>query len=156
MEDASRQNHPTPASPGLHPAGSHPVRSIDSAWYGFLVMCFMVVGLAGLFGTYAAQIPFQRAEAAQQLLDRLAALPDPADWRVLQGQMGDNAAILNQASLAPAARIAQARAATRTRAMAEAADLGRRARVVIGIITLGGALFGCILLGAAANQRRQA
>lgn len=127
-----------------------PAAKLDSAWYGFLCMAFIVVGLAGIFGTYIAQIPYERAEMAQRLLDRAAsgqAIP-PGAW-------GDNASIMDRASEPLAQRIGAARAATRARASAEARDLARRARVLIAVITAGGALFSCVLLGAAASQRRR-
>ncbi len=138
----------------------NPSRSLDSAWYGFLIVCFAVVGLAGLFGTYATQIPYQRGEAAQQSLDLLATAQNPADWDALRAKLAtdqpdENAAILNQTNLDRAQRIAQARAATRARTLLEAADIALRVRVVLGVITLGATLFGCLLLGTAANQRKQ-
>jgi len=128
---------------------------IDSAWYGFLVMGFAVVGLAGIFGTYACQLPFQRGEAAEQVLDRAAATRGSADITAMQSDLGDNYRILADTHTPLAARIASARAATRQRTMLDARDIARRLRVVIGVITGGGALFGCMLLGAAAHQRKE-
>ena len=95
-----------PQSPDANP-------KIDSAWYGFLIMSFVVVGLAGLFGTFATQIPYERGEIAQKLLDHLAADQDPAEWAALKNDMGDNATILNQTSIPIAERITEARAASR-------------------------------------------
>ena len=129
---------------------------LDSAWYGFLIVGFAVVGLAGVFGTYATQLPYQRGEAAQQVLDRAAAARTPADLAAMKDDLGDNTGNLARPGLPPADRIAAARAATRARAAREAAAVARGLRLDIGLLTLGSALFGCFLLGASANQRASA
>ena len=126
---------------------------LDSAWYGFLIVGFAVVGLAGVFGTYATQLPYQRGEAAQQVLDRAAAARTPAQLAALSSDLGDNAGILDRDSEPLADRIAAARTATRARATAEAAAVARGLRLDIILLTIGSALFGCFLLGASANQR---
>ena len=126
---------------------------LDGAWYGFLLMVFAVVGLAGIFGTYASQIPYLRGEAAEQVLDRAALARTPADLATLKDDLGDNTAILARTDLPLSQRITEARAATRARTARDAADFATRARVVIGVITCGSALFGCMLLGTAAHQR---
>ena len=133
-----------------------PSPKLDSAWYGFMVVAFAVVGLAGIFGTYASQIPYERGEAAEQVLDRAAAARTPADLAAMKDDLGDNTGILARPGLPPADRIAAARAATRARAAREAAAVARGLRLDIGLLTLGSALFGCFLLGASANQRASA
>lgn len=130
-------------------------KRIDSAWYGFLAITFAVVGLAGLFGSYACQVPYRRGEGAEQVLDRAAATHSMAELAAMKNDLGDNAAIMLRADQPLADRVVAARAATRARVVLDAADIGRRIRVVIGVITLVSALFGCALLGAAANQRRR-
>jgi len=126
---------------------------LDGAWYGFMAVGFAVAGLAGVFGTYASQIPYQRAEIAEQVLDRAALAGSPAALAAMTAELGDNAAILARTDLPLAGRIAAARAATRARAAAQAADVARGLRLDIGMITLGSAAFGCFLLGAAAKQK---
>jgi len=129
---------------------------LDSAWYGFLIVGFAVVGLAGVFGTYATQLPYQRGEAAQQVLDRAAAARTPAQLAALSSDLGDNAGILDRDSEPLADRIAAARTATRARTTAEAAAVARGLRLDIILLTIGSALFGCFLLGAAARQDAKA
>jgi len=128
---------------------------IDSAWYGFVAMCFAVVGLAGIFGTYASQLPYQRGEAAEQVLDRAAGARSASELAAMKSDLGDNAAILARADVPLGDRIVAARAATRLRTARDAADIATRLRVVIGVVTAGAALFGCMLLSAAAKQRRE-
>jgi len=126
---------------------------LDSAWYGFLIVGFAVVGLAGVFGTYAAQIPYERSEVAEQVLDRAATARTPADLAAMKTDLGDNAVILEQTSEPLPDRIAAARAATRARADGQAAAVAHGLRLDIILLTIGSALFGCFLLGASANQR---
>ena len=125
---------------------------LDSAWYGFLVIVFLVAGLAGIFGTYAIQVPYQRGEAQQQLIDRIA--QDPAQLSALKDELGATAAPLSRADLSSDQRIVAARALARAATIADGADIAARLRVLITVITLGCTLFGCVLMGAAASQRK--
>jgi len=126
-----------------HAAAKIPRRRIDGAWYGFLTVGFLVIGLAGIFGTYASQVPYQRGELAA------------AELAGLKSELGDNAAIMARQNVPLAENITAARAATRARAGAEAAGVAHGLRLDIGLITVGCALFGCFLLGASGNQARK-
>jgi len=138
-----------------HAAAKIPRRRIDGAWYGFLTVGFLVIGLAGIFGTYASQVPYQRGELAEQVLDRAAATHNAAELAGLKSELGDNAAIMARQNVPLAERIAAARAATRVRAADEATGVAHGLRLDIGLITVGCALFGCFLLGASGNQVRE-
>ena len=58
-------------------------------WIAFLLACFAVVGLMGLFASYAAPLPYERAAARDAVLDQglragdskpaLEALREPLD-----------------------------------------------------------------------------
>ena len=45
------------------------VKHGSGAWTGFLVMAFVILGLCGLFATYAVQLPYQREAYAEARLD---------------------------------------------------------------------------------------
>ena len=96
-----------------HAAAKIPRRRIDGAWYGFLTVGFLVIGLAGIFGTYASQVPYQRGELAEQVLDRAAATHTAAELAGLKSELGDNAAIMARQNVPLAENITAARAATR-------------------------------------------
>ncbi len=125
--------------------------SADTAtWTGFLIMAFAVVGLVGAFSTYAAQLPFDRAYARSQTLDRVvdaahAANPAPA-LEALRPLLGDSA----DRVLSGPGTIESRAAAERSRMLAdlhaESADYGLRLRVVIAAFTAAAALFGAMVL----------
>ncbi len=121
-------------------------------WIGFLAMAFVVVGLAGIFGTYAAQLPLQRELARQATLDQAAALaaqPDQtAALDALRPALGDSAAAILDAK-GPGdlgRRIAAERVAVRAQFSAEADDDALRLRILIAVVTLAGALFGAAVV----------
>lgn len=122
----------------------------DPTWAAFLAMAFVVVGLAGLFASYAVPLPLERALARDATLDAALAAsrgPDPAAaLAALRDDLGDSADVV----LAPggdlAARIGAERIAMRTRLRAEADAVARRTRWLLGIVTLMGAAFGVAIL----------
>ena len=65
------------------------------ATLGFLVMAFAVVGLVGIYASFAAPLPLQRALARDTALDAAlaaAASPDPqAALKALARRLGDSA-----------------------------------------------------------------
>ena len=122
----------------------------DLTWAAFLAMAFVVVGLAGLFASYAVPLPLQRAVARDAALD--AALvaahgPNPAAaLEALRPDLGDSADVV----LAPGgdidARIAAERAAMRGRLQAEADAVALRTRWLLCVVTLMAAAFGVAIL----------
>jgi hypothetical protein len=128
--------------------------SIDPSWYAFLVLAFAVVGLTGLFATYAAPIPLHRAIDREAALTAAAETTDPQALAALRPRLGDSA----DAVLAPGpdreARIAAERIAMRARLEREAAITATRLRWLIVIITLAAAVFGAVLLGVVGRQNR--
>ena len=124
------------------------------AWTAFLAMAFAVVGMTGVVGTYAAQIPLQRALVHEALLDRIllaAQAPDPAPaLAALRPEasaiLADQAAPVLDGPGPLATRVADARARLQTDFTAEAADVGFRLRIVICVFAVVGMLFGAIVL----------
>jgi len=119
----------------------------------FMAMSFAIVGLTGIFATYAVPLPLERALAREATLDEAARAvrasnPDAA-LAALAPRLGDSASALAGATASDIdARIADARAASRAAFQTEASVVALRVRVMIGIVTLMGALFGIILIGA--------
>ena len=108
-------------------------------WLAFLSMCFAVVGLAGLFATFAAPLPYQRAIHRLDALDRGEAMPPQSSSQVsrpgaVAGPPPSRAAILADAER-------------------EAASVAFRLRFLLIVLTLVAAGFGS---GVMLLYRRQA
>lgn len=120
---------------------------------GFLVCCFAVVGLVGLFATFAAPLPLQRAMAREETLDAAQEAlsgPDPAAAiAALKDRLDDSAPALIPLPANPQAAIAAERVAMRARQRAEAEAVGARMRLMIGIVTVMAAVFGTAVTGFA-------
>ena len=122
-----------------------------NAAQGFLLACFIVVGLVGVMVTFIAPLPSARAMRREAALDQVmlvAAAPDAgAALERLRPMLDDSAAAvlppgqpITLAALAP--RVMAERQAMRARFEAEQAALGFRLRVLIGVVTFMGAGFG--------------
>ncbi len=122
----------------------------------FMAMSFAIVGLTGIFATYAVPLPLERALARETALDDAAEAargPDPAAaLAALAPRLDDSAAVLAGDAAGIESRITAARETSRAAFQAEAAIVAVRVRVMIGIVTLMGAVFGVILLGARSRQ----
>jgi hypothetical protein len=138
--------------------GGGPGGSKDgSTWAGFLVMAFAVVGLVGGMGTYAAQIPYERAFARSQALDQaLAAATAPdasARLAALRPALDDSADHIISAANQPLPDMRALVATERARMFAafetDAHDTGRRVRLALAGFTATGALFGVLVLNLA-------
>lgn len=121
-----------------------------ATWAAFLVMAFLVVGLIGLFASYAVPLPLDRALARDAALDEaLAAAHGPAAQagiEALRDRLADSAEALLPVGGDMDARIAHERAAMRARLSAEAGEVAARTRWMICIITLMAAGFGVAVL----------
>lgn len=119
-------------------------------WAAFLAMAFVVVGLAGLFASYAAPLPLQRALARELALDAAQAAlrgPDPAKaLEALRPRLGGSAAVLLPPSGDMEAKIAAERIAMRARLEAEADAVATRTRWLLALVTVLGAVFGAAIL----------
>jgi hypothetical protein len=119
-------------------------------------MAFAIVGLAGIFGTYAAPVPFGRALAREAVLDRVlaaASAPDEATrLATLRPALGESAGAVLSGPGTLAERVARERERVRARYARQAADLGARLRLLIGVVTFAAALFGLAMLGVGRGE----
>ncbi len=63
----------------------------QATWTAFLLMCFALVGLTGMFASYAVAIPLDRTLARTAVLDGVLAegrQPDPARQATLRMMLG--------------------------------------------------------------------
>ena len=123
---------------------------IDVTWTAFLVMCFAVVGLVGVFGTFASALPLRRELAREATLDEAAAAlrgPDPAKAiAALKPRLDDSAPALMPMPADPVAAIAAERVAMRARFLAEAEATQYRMQLMILIVAAMAAVFGSAIL----------
>jgi hypothetical protein len=123
------------------------------AWIGFLCMAFAVVGLTGLFATYAAPLPRERELAREVALDdALARGPDPAALEALRDRLDDSAAAVLTGDAPLAERVQAERLAMRARFDAEAAATDTRLRWLVCVVTLMAASFGAAIIGGMARR----
>ncbi len=121
-------------------------------WIGFLTMTFAIVGLLGLFASFAAPLPLERALARETTLDQALAAGDAkAALEPLRDRLDDSAATVIDGAGPLAARVAAARVAMRVSLQHEADAVGQRLRLMLGVVTLVAAGFGAFLLRAVAN-----
>ena len=104
-------------------------------WVAFLLMCFAMTGLVGLFASYATSIPLERALYRNAVLDQalVGAKPDEAAIRRVLGR-GADAVLSGPGDLAT--RIAIARAAVRAEADDEQRGVAARTRLMLGVVTV--------------------
>ena len=131
----------------------------DSSWFVFLAIAFAVVGLTGMFGTFAAPVALQRALMRDEVLDEVrAALAQPdaaARIEALRPRLDDSADALLPIGGDMQARIAAERIAMHARLRIDGDATTRRLRWLIGAITIMAAIFGMMILGAAGGQKRR-
>ncbi len=120
------------------------------SWTGFLIVAFGALGLIGAFGTYAAELPFDRAMARSATLDKVLAAshaPDPAAAEAaLRPLLGDSADEVLQGSGTLEARVEAARRAMFADMHAESAIYGFRLRCYIAVFTVMAAIFGAMVM----------
>jgi hypothetical protein len=139
------------------------VNKNSSAWMGFLVIAFGVLGLVGAMGTYAAQIPFERALARNGALDQALAAAGQPDAAVKLGDLrvalDDSADHIMTAANVPLpdfpARVATERARMFAAFGADAHATGRQLRLVLAVFTATGAFFGAMVLGLVGRQGKE-
>ena len=124
----------------------------------FLVMAVAMVGLSGLFATFAAPLALEREASREVALDAVLAAagkPDaPQRLEALRDALGDSAKLVFAAQGDVADRVAAARTAMRVQLAAEAAEAATRLRWLIVVITLVAAAFGAVLVGLAGRRNR--
>ncbi|MDE2199286.1 MAG: hypothetical protein KGJ41_09695 [Rhodospirillales bacterium] len=129
----------------------------NGTWMAFLAITFAVVGLLGVFATYAVPLPLERALAREATLDdALAALhgPNPAAaLEALRPRLGSSAAALLPPGDDMPARIAAERVAMRRHFHIEAAAEATRMRWLISIMTVVCGVLGVGMLAISGRGR---
>jgi CHASE3 domain sensor protein len=112
-------------------------------------MAFAIVGLAGLFASYALPVALDRAIAQTVLLDD-GGTPPQARIVAALGEAG--ARPILQASDSDAAKLQAAARAILRQAAAEQDATALRLRWLIVVVSVMGALFGAAVLGAGGSR----
>ena len=122
-------------------------------WAGFLVLLFAVVGLCGLFASYATSIPLERGIARSALLDQVladAAAPDAAArLSQLRPQLDTLAPAVLDGSGPLGDRVKAARAVVQDEQQREETSLAFRTRLMLAVVTLIAAALGAGILSLA-------
>jgi len=129
-----------------------------ATWTAFLLMCFALVGLTGLFATYATSIPLERALIRTGTLDKVLAAartPDAAArLAALRPALGERADAVLSGPGELWDRVAAERAVVLNEQEREARSVAHRTRVLVIIVTLMASLVGAGIMALA--QRRPA
>ncbi len=129
-----------------------------ATWTAFLLMCFALVGLTGLFATYATTIPLERALIRTGTLDQVlvaARAPDAAArLAVLRPALGERADAVLSGPGELWDRVAAERAVVLDEQGREARSVAHRTRILVVIVTLMAGLVGAGIM--ALGQRRAA
>ena len=132
----------------------------DSTWFVFLVLTFAVVGMTGMFATFAAPIALQRAVLRDEALDAARAALSSSDptaaIEALRPRLDDSAGALLPLGGDMEARIAAERVAMHARLLIDHEATTLRLRWLVGMVTMGSAAFGVALMaGASGSQKRR-
>ena len=123
-------------------------------WIAFLLTSFAVVGLMGLFASYAAPLPYERAAARDAVLDEALAAGDATQaLEALRARLDDSAPIVVDGPGPLPARVAAARATMHDAMRREAGAIGSRLRLELVVITVVAGAFGSAMLITAARAR---
>ena len=125
------------------------------AWTAFLVMLFALVGLCGLFASYAPSIPLERGLARSATLDRVLAAKDAPELERLRPALGPLARPVLDGAGPLSERVASARTVVADEQRREAASITYRTRLMLGVVTALAAILGAGILGLE-RRRHQA
>ena len=122
-------------------------------WIAFLLVCFLLTGLVGLFASYGPSIPLERALRRIETLDRATATvpPDTAGLEVAVGKT-----IAADVLTGPGdtqARLTRAHSAIIAEAEDDEAGVGARTRLMLYTVTILSAVLGTGILLIVARQR---
>jgi hypothetical protein len=113
-------------------------QKIDGGRIGFLATSFLVVCLVGVFASSATPVPYARGLLKEQALD---------DALATAGKPGEQADLVIKGSGPLPPRIAQARQAARTEAMAEGQAESGQMRLLVVVTSIVCAIFGMAVSG---------
>jgi hypothetical protein len=119
-------------------------------WTGFLIVAFGALGLVGAFGTYAAQLPFDRAIARSAALDAVVAAshatnPAAAE-QALRPRLAESADRVLSGPGSIEARVAEERPRMLAELHDEARIYGFRLRCYLAVFTLMASVFGAMVM----------
>lgn len=127
----------------------------NGTWMAFLAMTFVVVGLTGLFATFAAPLPLERAMMRDTVLDEALATAGRPDQtsvlRAMRERLDTSAATVIDGAGDFAARIAAARTAMHAEMQHEADAIANRLQLLVVVVTAVAAIFGAVIIGAASR-----
>lgn len=125
---------------------------IGGSWIAFTVMAVAIVGLAGIFATFALPIPMERAMLLDATLDDALAARNPLELDGLRARLGERADEVIGGTGPVEARVQHARADMRTRFLVEEEATERWLRWLIGVVTAVVALFVGAIVGAVSRR----
>ncbi len=129
----------------------------NGTWMAFLAMTFVVVGMTGLFASFAAPLPLERAMARDAALDEaLLSGGNPAVLSGLRERLDDSAAAVIDGTGPIEARVTTARTAMRAELLHESDVVGARLRLMLLVITVVAAIFGAVIVGASRTRNSAA
>ena len=125
----------------------------QATWTAFLLMCFALVGLAGMFASYAVTIPLDRALARTAVLDGVLAearQPDAARQATLRMMLGPEVGprvLDGPGDLFD--RVAAQREVVLQEGVQEDRRVAYRIRVLVAVVTVTAGLVGSGIMGFA-------
>ena len=137
----------------------------DATWTAFLMMCFAVVGLTGLFATFSAGIPLEHGMARLAVLDQVLAAarqPDAATrLPALRPELARSLGTLEADVVLSGPgelfdRVAAARETVLSETGRESRSVTHRTRLMVGIVTLMAALVGAGIMALSRRGAAQA
>ena len=137
----------------------------DATWTAFLMMCFAVVGLTGLFATFSAGIPLEHGMARLAVLDQVLAAarqPDAATrLPALRPELARSLGTLEADVVLSGPgelfdRVAAARETVLSETGRESRSVTYRTRLMVGIVTLMAALVGAGIMALSRRGAAQA
>lgn len=127
------------------------------AWAGFSIAAFALVGLMGVFATYAAPLPLARALLRESALDdALVAANGPQPQQALErlrDRLGESADAILPVGSDFEIRVARERVAMRDRFLREATAVAERLRWELVLVTITAATFGVAVLYSGRRAR---
>ena len=141
----------TPSSPPISPKPGSAAAN-RNVWIAFLLVCFLLTGMVGLFASYGPSIPLERALHRITAVDDASAggTLDAAALRLALGKAADD--VLTGPGDVPA-RLARARAAIIADAEEDQAGVGARTRLMIFVVTGLAAALGTGILLLVSRQK---
>ena len=125
----------------------------QATWTAFLLMCFALVGLPGMFASYAVSIPLDRTLARTAVLDGVLAegrQPDPARQATLRMMLGPEVGprvLDGPGELFD--RVAAQREVVLQEGTQEERSVVHRVRVLVAVVTIMAGLVGSGIMGLA-------